>query len=194
MKKTGIYRIVIDRGEDPAKFYIGQAAKIGNRKSSHLGCLRRGTHKNQNLQRAFNKYGEPAFRFEVLLICSVENLTLYEQRIVDSYDRDELYNLCLECVDSVLGIKRAVKREGTFKGRSHTIESRALISSKKKGWKPEASHIEHLRRIAREKEPTSRHLIEKLAAMKLGTKKTAEEIAQRTATRRANAALRGRSY
>lgn len=191
--KSGIYRIVIDRGERPLKFYIGQASNIVSRKSSHLRCLRSGVHKNPALQRAFIKYGGGAFKFETLLICSIENLTMYEQSVVDSYDRDCLYNLCLECVESVLGIKRSRKRVGTFTGRSHSAETRSLISKSKKGWKPSAEHVEHLTRIARSQKPRPEHYA-MLAAMKVGTKKSADEIAKRTATRKANAALCGRSY
>lgn len=198
MGKTCIYRIVVHRRELGSKFYIGQASNFVTRKADHLRALRNGTHKNQNLLRAFCKYGEDAFRFEILLICSVENLTMYEQAIVNSYDRDVLYNLCLECVVSVLGIKRSeatkAKRAGIWKGRHHTAEARLNISNAKKGWVPSEIHVEHLRRLAKEKKPLPQSHFVMLAEMKRGTTKSAAEIARRTATRRANAAAKGRSY
>src|SRR5882762_9754540 len=107
MGNAGIYRIVVNRSDLLPKFYIGQASNIVSRKASHLRCLRNGTHKNSNLQRAYRKYGEAAFRFEILLICEISNLTVYEQAVVNSYMPGTLYNLCLECVSSVLGIKRS---------------------------------------------------------------------------------------
>src|SRR5882762_7340793 len=172
MSSAGIYRIIVNRSDLLPKFYIGQASNIASRKASHLRCLRNSTHKNSKLQRAYRKYGEAAFKFETLLICEISSLTMYEQAVVNSYVPRTLYNLCLECVGSVLGIKRSeetkAKRAGIWKGRRHTVEARANISAAKKNWKPSPDHIEHLCRIARTKEPPSRELIERLAEMKRG--------------------------
>ena len=88
-KSAGIYRIIVSRGNEPDQFYIGQASNIFLRKTHHLSDLRGGRHGNSKLQHAFDKHGEEAFSFEILLICEpkVEMLHLYEQAIVDSYDR-----------------------------------------------------------------------------------------------------------
>jgi len=104
MKKTcGIYRIVVRRPNFSPKYYIGQSIHIVARRATHFRDLRRGSHKNEMLQRAFAKYGEKAFSFEILLVCqrTKETLSMYEQAVLDSYAADELYNICKICVDSV---------------------------------------------------------------------------------------------
>jgi hypothetical protein len=51
------------------KAYIGAAKHFGPRKRQHLQALDGGYHYNQYLQAAFNRWGEGAFRFEVLETC-----------------------------------------------------------------------------------------------------------------------------
>lgn len=48
------------------KRYIGQSKDFEKRKVDHLFRLRNNSHYNNYLQRAFNKYGEESFVFEVL--------------------------------------------------------------------------------------------------------------------------------
>lgn len=45
------------------KSYIGQTVDFKRRKNTHLSKLRKGTHENQKLQNAWNKYGELEFHF-----------------------------------------------------------------------------------------------------------------------------------
>jgi group I intron endonuclease len=60
---AGIYRIVhVATG----RMYIGSAMNLHIRRKNHFNTLRNNKHKNPKLQRAFNKYGPDAFRFEVL--------------------------------------------------------------------------------------------------------------------------------
>lgn len=47
--------------------YVGQARNIRKRWEVHRSTLERGKHRNGYLQRAWNKYGAAAFRFEVIL-------------------------------------------------------------------------------------------------------------------------------
>lgn len=47
--------------------YVGQARNIRKRWEAHRHALTRSTHRNGYLQRAWNKYGAAAFRFEVFL-------------------------------------------------------------------------------------------------------------------------------
>lgn len=85
MKRAGIYRIRIERGDLPPKFYIGQASRFRARWASHLRLLKQGKHWNAALQADFAKYGVHAASFEILLVCQPtrEILALYEQIIVD---------------------------------------------------------------------------------------------------------------
>ena len=60
----GIYML---KNKVDGRVYIGSSARsCGNRCSNHMATLRKGTHTNKFLQRAFNKYGEKAFSFTVI--------------------------------------------------------------------------------------------------------------------------------
>jgi hypothetical protein len=48
------------------KCYVGKSGAYKKRKYEHLRSLRQGTHHSKKLQRAFNKYGEASFYFEVI--------------------------------------------------------------------------------------------------------------------------------
>jgi group I intron endonuclease len=98
----GIYKITnLVNG----KVYIGQSMELDIREGKHFGALRKNKHKNRYLQRAFNKYGEENFIFEILLYCEEFELTYYEQELVNRL-RPEDYNINRECVDSSKGVKR----------------------------------------------------------------------------------------
>ena len=58
------------------KIYIGQTINPYNRKIRHFGDLRAGKHDNPHLQKAFLKYGEENFEFNILL--KLSNCTVYE--------------------------------------------------------------------------------------------------------------------
>ena len=102
--KSGIYQI---RNLINGKKYIGQTVDLTKRKNEHFYSLDRGYHRNSHFQRAYNKYGKNVFKFKVLLYCEPFELTKYEQFFVDKEKRDDLYNICLECVDSSLGTTRS---------------------------------------------------------------------------------------
>ena len=64
MPKTGVYQI---RNRDSGAMYIGSAISLASRKTTHWWALRHGRHFNTHLQNAWNKYGESAFVFEVIV-------------------------------------------------------------------------------------------------------------------------------
>jgi group I intron endonuclease len=49
------------------KKYIGQTGNLKYRQWRHFNLLTRGKHENSHLQNAFNKYGESAFIFKILV-------------------------------------------------------------------------------------------------------------------------------
>lgn len=67
--------------------YIGSAARsFMDRRRTHLRDLRKGTHHCTHLQRAWNKYGEPAFVFVVLEdVEDTDNLIAIEQMWIDHH-------------------------------------------------------------------------------------------------------------
>jgi group I intron endonuclease len=77
MHTCGIYEI---RNTVNGKRYIGSSTDAPDRLRHHLACLRRGGHHSTKLQRAFQKYGEAAFQFSLLLVCTKRDLVFYENR------------------------------------------------------------------------------------------------------------------
>src|SRR5262245_10381758 len=67
------------------KVYVGQAVDLRHRRNEHFRKLRKGTHENQHLQNAWNKYGARAFVFIVLERCRPEELTAREQHWMNYY-------------------------------------------------------------------------------------------------------------
>lgn len=66
------------------KRYIGSTNSIGMRRKEHLSALRREKHHSPILQRAFNKYGEQAFVFEIIKAgIPVHRLLEIEQQVLD---------------------------------------------------------------------------------------------------------------
>lgn len=153
MKSKGIYRIVnLING----KLYIGSTASEGGFKkrwSYHLDGLRHNKHHSIHLQRAWNKYGEQSFVFEIIEI--IEDLSIIlkrEQYYLDSlksWDRKIGYNICI-IAGSSLGVKKTVEeklkqselRKGKpipwmNTGKPRTKEHRDNLSKSCKGRKSE---------------------------------------------------------
>lgn len=90
---SGIYKIEnIVNG----KIYIGQSKQIRQRWSDHKKELRHNRHKNEYLQRAWNKYGEKNFKHEVIELCSEEELDekeCYYIELYETFNNDKGYNL-----------------------------------------------------------------------------------------------------
>ena len=80
---TGIYKITC-LGNN--KCYIGQSIAIKRRWTEHQKALREGTHYNEYLQRAYNKYGSDSFIYEVLEQCPKNKLNEREQFYVSLFD------------------------------------------------------------------------------------------------------------
>jgi group I intron endonuclease len=91
--KSGIYTItnLIDN-----KIYLGYTFYFNKRRSDHFDALRRNTHPNIYLQRAFNKYGTDNFKFEILVECKKDFLSSEEHywaTILKVHDDRYGYNL-----------------------------------------------------------------------------------------------------
>lgn len=134
---TGIYEIV---NTINGKRYVGSAVTIRGRFAVHRMMLRRGEHHSPKLQRSWDKHGEVAFAFRKLLVCSRENLLMYEQIAMEALQPE--YNI-LRVAGSALGHKwNEAQREearvrnterNPFKGRKHSPETLALMAAVKVG-------------------------------------------------------------
>ncbi len=76
---TGIYKITSPSG----RCYVGSSMSFKRRWNLHRSRLRNGTHHNNALQRAYEKYGEDGLNFEKIALCAIPELIVLEQRYID---------------------------------------------------------------------------------------------------------------
>ena len=131
--KSGTYSII---NRLNGKQYVGSSVDIARRFAAHRMRLRRGNHHSPALQRAWDRYGESAFSFEVIARCPPGVCLPMEQALMDGL-RPE-YNIAKEA-SSRLGVKnsdatRAKMRAAVRKPLPpRTPEHCAAISAAKKG-------------------------------------------------------------
>jgi len=80
-KHSGVYII---KHVDSGKQYVGSSKLMSHRFKQHKAALNGYGHQNSYLQYAWNKYGQDAFEFKVILICDKYQMRYYEQLIMDS--------------------------------------------------------------------------------------------------------------
>lgn len=79
---TGVYTI---QNTVSGKIYVGSAKMFNRRRAQHRSALRGGYHQNKHLQASWNKHGEKAFVFRLILICKPEHMRQYEQLVIDNF-------------------------------------------------------------------------------------------------------------
>lgn len=138
---SGIYTITNVKNN---KMYIGSTISFTDRWKHHRNALNRGNHDNSHLQRAWNKYGEEAFLFEILEECAkeelIENEKFWSQWLCGMNGKKSLYNLT-PIAGSSLGYKHTPEslkkmREAKL-GTKRPIEIGIKISQAntgKSGW------------------------------------------------------------
>ncbi len=143
MNQSGIYEIV---NKENGHRYIGSARDLSERKFRHFYLLKNGKHANVILKKAWNKYGEEFFIFEILehvlqgLLSKGEfraPLLAREQHYKDtykSYNRKYGYDIC-KTAGSCLGVIRSEetrRKQGVAKtginnywyGKKHSKEDK----------------------------------------------------------------------
>ncbi len=158
--ESGIYRL---QNTVSGKVYIGSAANTNRRRSQHYFDLRHGKHANSHLQKSWNKHGEDAFEFKVLIRCAKEYLIRLEQEAIDDY-RDTLgwemmYNNATRA-GSQLGMKHSpesiAKMSASSKGKKASPETRVKLSAMRRGrklssrWRANMSAAQKGRKISSE--------------------------------------------
>lgn len=179
--RGGVYAIEAPSGS----LYVGSSVDMRARWKKHRVELRAGTHHNEPLQRAAEKYGLAGLRFRVLLFASRDLLTLYEQIAIDALKPE--YNT-LKTAYSHLGAKRSpdscARIAAANTGRRHSVEARKRMSAASRGKKRTPFTDEHRENIAAANRGAKRSETAR-AAMRyaqLGKKQTPETIAKRKAT------------
>jgi group I intron endonuclease len=157
---SGIYII---RNQINGRVYVGSAVSFAHRFYRHKTYLNRGAHHSQKLQRAWFKYGKDAFEFKKILICKNNDLTFYEQLLIDHFNSHKNGYNCLPTAGSSLGAKRSA-------------ETRRKISAAATGRKMSAEAIEK-NSLAHRGKPSSRNGV-KLSEEELAlvSKRTAEAM------------------
>lgn len=120
---SGIYRIL---NKINGNCYIGSSPNVEKRYKHHLSTLRHNSSRCSILQKAFNKYGEDNFEFQVILCCKPEYRLYYEQQLIRELNSQ--YNVFTNVSDSPL-------RQFTF-----TEQSKLKMSIAHKGKKLSEQH------------------------------------------------------
>lgn len=133
--EVGVYGIL---NRVTGKWYVGSSIELSKRMGRHLWELRTGRHHSQKLQRSFDKHGESAFEFKILLACDERDVHLFEQRAINGLKAfTDGYNVASEPKGGFMrgrkwpeGTKAARLEE--MKGRRHSEEVCKQISRDKK--------------------------------------------------------------
>jgi group I intron endonuclease len=109
------------------KVYIGSSIHgLTKRKRCHITNLKKNKHHSIKLQRAWNKYGEDSFIFEIVETCSNENILLQEQYYIDKYNSYSSGYNATPVAGNCLG--REVKKETRLK-IANSLKGRTVIRS-----------------------------------------------------------------
>lgn len=122
------------------KLYVGKTNNFLYRMSKHKYTLRHNIHVNEHLQRAFNKYSEESFNFEILEECEIEYLYSQEHywcNLLDVFNYNKGYNIKSthplnksgHSADSLEKVKK------TLTGRKLSLEHKLKLSLAKQGKK-----------------------------------------------------------
>jgi group I intron endonuclease len=125
--RSGIYKITNCVNK---KGYVGQTIReIPDRWREHKYRLRGHYHDNEHLQRAWDKYGENAFIFEVLEYCAIEDLGRREGYWIKRFKTDE----------REFGYNDKPPTENG--GYTHSTETRKKMSESMTGKRKSEEHI-----------------------------------------------------
>ena len=191
---AAIYKITCTANE---KFYIGSTVDVVHRFGSHRRALRRGVHKNKNMQASWTKYGEACFVFEVIEeVADAAKLLAAEQVYLDEHaGREYCFNWALHAAapmrgksgadtpnfGRVVGPDTRQRISAAVSGANHPNWGKALSEETKE--KIRAANLAHPHKDHRHT-PEAR---EKIAAASRGRPVSAETRAKRSA------ALKGRT-
>jgi len=135
----GIYKIV---NKTDNKYYVGSSNVINRRWSQHKTQLRNNCHRNNHLQRSWNKFGEDNFIFEVVEEVPKEKLIEVEQKYLDiaKSNLDKCYNQSFDAHGGNVGKEAYEARSKKYCGINHHLfgkhlseEIKQKMSQSKKG-------------------------------------------------------------
>jgi group I intron endonuclease len=187
IKISGVYEIF---NTVNGKRYIGSSSGIAARWKLHRTCLRGNRHHSPKLQNAWNKYGESAFKFRVILTCAPtkEMLYFYEQQLFVKVKPE--YNAA-PVAKSVLGVKRSPETRARISkgnsGKVRTPEQNAAQSARMIGGTLTLEHRAKIGDWSRGKKQSPETIAKRAA--KLRGQKRSPEICAAMSVRRTGVKL-----
>lgn len=172
----GIYQI---KNLVNGKVYIGSSVNIRARWAQHRSDLRKARHHSAALQRAWDKYGSAKFEFSVIeLVEDIDTIfdreTFYVRKANSANGRDGYNTLVIG--GSALGFKHTdesrrkmsesqkkipyeerLKYCISFAGRTHTAETKALMSANSKRISPTPEQRAAISRVHKGKTISEEH-------------------------------------
>ena len=100
ISRSGVYQITNTAN---GKRYIGSSVNVWARWKCHVSCLRKNSHHNSHMQRAWNVCGEGKFVLLPLLLCERYELARYEQSCINILKPE--YNKTIDVSAPMRGIK-----------------------------------------------------------------------------------------
>jgi group I intron endonuclease len=122
------------------KAYIGVTTQSNpnERWSNHKSHNRQGNG-CPFLMKAFKKYGEDAFKFEVLIICFDEDVFRFESEYIKKYN---------SLSPNGYNVATGGKTNQSFLGKTHSEETKKILSEKSKAYNANPEVRERSRRVA----------------------------------------------
>lgn len=122
------------------KCYIGVTTKKdpNERWNAHKSSIRYGKG-CPLLMKAFSKYGEDSFKFEVIIICFNEDVFKFEEEYIKKYDSKS---------PNGYNVSDGGKSGRNFLGKKHSEETKKKIGEKSKEYNNRPEVKERLRKIA----------------------------------------------
>lgn len=127
---SGIYRIL---NKINGNCYIGSSLNVEKRYKHHLSTLRHNSSRCSILQKAFNKYGEDNFEFQVILCCKPEYRLYYEQQLIrelNSYSKESKDKIRKAKQNTTLSQETIKKMSEAKKGKPWSEKRRAAYLKK----------------------------------------------------------------
>lgn len=159
LRKRGVIMLAVYKISNVAngKFYVGSSVNVRVRFQTHRRELRKGTHHCEPLQRAWDKYGEDRFKFEVVeRLASPDELLAAENiLLIEHHGQAYCYNVGTRAGAAMTGrthadaakakVSKAQKGKQHRLGHTNTPEHRQRISAAMAGKKKSPEHVEKIR-------------------------------------------------
>lgn len=128
-KTSGIYMITCTAN---GRIYIGSSRNLHKRIEAHKWRLKSHTHKNRHLQRAYDKYGETAFEYQVIEFVMPWMIIEREQYWIDKYKPfgDQGFNIMPRADGSHHSPESIKLQSESMKGRKLSPEHKAKLHAK----------------------------------------------------------------